>query len=477
MTRFSYCLGLFVAAGALAMPQAGLCAVHTVGPDGDYTNTWAGVQSAMTAAFANSEDDEIRIVGGIRIVGTGGNDTQLTRAAGDSYGLRISGGWNAAFSLQSGSNTVLDANVLAIGNNCRVFNLHSKTTLEYLDITGGRRGNDDGAGILVDNAATGTRLSHLNIYSNRLQNNKYGGGIYNAATGTVVEFCNIHGNIDASGSGAYGLGIATETRICIMNSRIADHSGVQTNSYAAGIFFLGANTTPHILFGCLMTGNKLAAGQAGGAAFRTHYDSNASITPRQIYMGNCTVADNGLGGESQYAVYLNSLAAQRQLVAKNCIFSDNQAGVYDNRATPVTLAYSVKDDPFSIGGVFTEVDNNAADPQFLNRVAGNYALVSGSPALNLGTNVLVMTDGEETAAFGGPLSAVIRYVDLNGGGVYDALVDVVVELGGHVPSADAYINNFIYVVDLDGKPRFKQGRIDAGAYEWQPARGTVITIR
>jgi hypothetical protein len=104
-----------------------------------------------------------------------------------------------------------------------------------------------------------------------------------------------------------------------------------------------------------------------------------------------------------------------------------------------------------------------------------------------------MSSAEKTTYLGaGAADCTIRYVNVltyaeNGAGSppkagapnagYDAKIDVIVDLGGYAPTEQNGLDNLIYPYDLAGNRRVRLETIDIGAYEFQPAKGTVVLIK
>jgi hypothetical protein len=142
---------------------------------------------------------------------------------------------------------------------------------------------------------------------------------------------------------------------------------------------------------------------------------------------------------------------------------------------------------------YTEENHVIAWPAFRDRPNDDYRLTLDSPAVDVGTlgidtYLVVMSDADKVAAFGGVAGDysgyTMYYVPLKSSNLYDKGLDVIVHLGGFVPDPADYLENYIYTTDLAGKPRLaakeKNGAllIDAGAYEFTvSSKGTVFLLR
>ncbi len=188
-----------------------------------------------------------------------------------------------------------------------------------------------------------------------------GGGVYCLGTTPVVSNCTIRGNRGSNGAGAYR-GKLTQ---CLVVSNSASHT--------AG----GANRS--YLENCLVMGNY--AEEAGGGAY---YST----------LVNCTVVSNSasMGGSGVTGGTLT-----------NCIVYHN-TGWWDPNHSGGTWT-----DCCTIPVPFTSSRTITNDPQFVDRVSGDYRLGATSPCIDSATNVVGIVDDLRGAG---------RPLDGNNDGVY-----------------------------------------------------------
>lgn len=488
---------------------------------------WADIQTAINSAQGGAGTrGVVKLYGNFqRNQTTDGNSLYVTNLAGGP--ITISGGWDVGFTIQQWKAlwasshdiameptyySVLDINANA-SYPARALRIDcSNVWVEGVTVKNGYRPEFDaglvdvsyrGAGLVVANqGGTGLRLSHL-LVTNNYTISHYGAGLYidsvSASSPVTIEYCGFRNNTADGGmvGGAIckfsgrGLNVVN----CIFTGNIgADGSAV----------YLSQGAT---VFGCLFTSNGVPGATKGVIG--------GGLQSCNMNIANCTLADNNGYGIYEYG---NDWPYNGQF--RNCIFSSNAAGAValenSTRTTPFTdgtnraaicgrllLNDSAISNP---GGSETYWDEGGiqfnTDPKFRGRGMHRYQLDAGSLASDSGgpTNVAwqgqgvdsngflrVMTSAEKTTCLGASAAGYsIRYVNVltyaevggsapNAG--YDAKIDVIVDLGGYVPTAQNYLDNLIYPYDLAGSQRVKGKTIDIGAYEYLPGRGTVITIK
>ncbi|NLF39582.1 hypothetical protein GX586_09065 [bacterium] len=252
---------------------------------------------------------------------------------------------------------------------------------------------------------------------------KYGAAIYLASGGQVIR-CAISNNVsDFGGVYAYNGGMLDACRLC--NNR-AEFTG-------AGLDLLGAHAS-----NCIVTGNS--AGGAGGVSVYSSllYGGVVAFNRSQtdaggVACGSGALVDRVLIVSNQAVRYGGGLKISQRGEARNCLVLNNSAssaggvlfyagGVLENATVSGNVAsnsgggmrfvnagtnrnsivyFNTCPYPSTInievqGAVRNErvcstplpagPGNTNANPLFVDRAAGNYELLPGSPCINTGTN-------------------------------------------------------------------------------------------
>lgn len=181
-------------------------ALYTVGPGG----THATLQTAIEAVQATAADDEIRLRG---IDLSGGVNLVLSATSGS---LTISGGWNADFTLASGSGldpvnaTVINANEER--TNLRVLASAGVLEIRRLRLIFGRGAGGDNGGNLSAQLTGSAQLRLDDVHFLQGLATNVGAGGYISAAGTSrfeARNCSIQGNrINAASGSHFGTGLA-----------------------------------------------------------------------------------------------------------------------------------------------------------------------------------------------------------------------------------------------------------------------------
>ena len=482
---------------SLASLAGSIQATNRDGSTATYDNTWAGLQSAIVHAETGSANPQgvVKIWGDVSRLNA--SETQILITTGN---VTVRGGYTeGTFSdaLRSGRSKI-DAASTTLGDECRVIWIDAganNTTLDSLEITGGKSGNGSGnqaygaAGIWVGGQS---RLTNLVVHDNSTI--KSGGGVipYSGtvagttytADGTVIEYCTFYNNTaDVTGGGVNV--IAPD--VMIANSVFRDNNA----GYGGAIASTPSDGVDPRLFGSLLYDNT-----CGAEAAAIHVMGNS--TPKTVIrVINSTIADNVTSGK--YGIYesLVNASAVQHFVLRNSIVSLNGEGVYgyDDGDDEFFIQHCVSDpdEDYDPSSAYTEDNHVTAWPTFLDRPNDDYRLTVDSPAVDIGTLGIntyleVMSDADMVAAFGGVAGDyagyTMYYVPLKSSNLYNKGLDVIVHLGGFVPDPADYLDNYIYTTDLAGKPRLaakeKNGSllIDAGAYEFTVrSKGTVFLLR
>jgi len=482
----------------LASLAGSIQATNRDGSAATYDNTWAGLQSAIVHAETGSANPQgmVKIWGDVSRLNA--TETQILITTGN---VTVRGGYTeGTFSdaLRSGRSKI-DAASTALGDECRVIWIGTgadNTTLDSLEITGGKSGNGSGnqtygaAGIWIGGKS---RLTNLVVQGNSTI--KSGGGVipYSGtdmgsttytADGTVIEYCTFYNNTAIVAGGGVNV-IASD--VLIANSVFRNnHAG-----YGGAIGITPFDGVDPRIFGSLFYDNT--CGTEASAIHVTGNDTPATV----VRVVNSTIVDNVTSGK--YGIYesLVNASALQHFGLRNSIVSLNGEGVYgyDDGDDGFYIQNCVSDpnvdyDPAS---AYTEENHVIAWPAFRDRPNDDYRLTLDSPAVDVGTLGIdtyleVMSDADKVAAFGGVAGDysgyTMYYVPLKSSNLYDKGLDVIVHLGGFVPDPADYLENYIYTTDLAGKPRLaakeKNGAllIDAGAYEFTvSSKGTVFLLR
>ncbi|MCL2103626.1 MAG: VWA domain-containing protein [Kiritimatiellaeota bacterium] len=273
----------------------------------------------------------------------------------------------------------------------------------------------------LNTALTGFTLQNGNAdHANATVFRYYGGG---AVCGTLSN-CILTNNMAYSGGGtAYGT-----LRDCTLERNVAGYGGggsfnsTLANCVLSGnVAYIGGGLYLGTLNNCVVSGNTASHGGAiisGSGTNCLLYGNTATGHGGVMYGGtlvNCTLSGNTATGNGGGSCWGR---------LDNCIVWGNTAvGEGDNHYN-TTFLYSCTE-PMPTGS-YNGGGNISADPLFEDALAGNFRLRMDSPCVNAGTN----------------------------------------------PSV-------VGTVDLDGKPRIRDGTVDMGAYEYdklRPAPGIPVPI-
>ncbi len=220
-------------------------------------------------------------------------------------------------------------------------NLDNSASLNGFTIRGGNA-NDNGGGMLNDGSSP--TLEQINFKENSAALG--GGGINNNnSSSPLILNCVFRSNISANSGGA--LDIWNSSNATIINCLF-----YQNNSYAGGAIMI-ANANPTITNATICQNTATL----GGGLYCVFGGSPE--------LNNCIMWDNAATSGNQ--IYLGSLAGET-ILNYSC---------YSNSANDIVIS----------GGTFTTTNNNInSDPDFANADAGDFRLISNSPAINTGLN-------------------------------------------------------------------------------------------
>lgn len=325
------------------------------------------------------------------------------------------GGGGYGVSNPSIYDSFISSNVANQVGGLRSFKAYGCTIASNYSATavGGMSGSAYGCTIINNVAAnpgsgTGGGGIDGNAYNSTISGNRclganqhVGGGVY-CNGGQVISNCTISGNTSFEAGGVYLN--ASELYDCVISGNLANNFSVSTYQGGGGV-----QAHSSTIRNCLIVSNE--SGHYGGG-----------VTMSSTAMGSCTIAGNTATNGYQRAggIYLKSGAVTNCIIYHNIASATSinsnwfrGAGTFDYTCTtPSVAAYGT--------------GNTTADPQFVDKAAGNYRLQDSSPASNTGTNQSWMTGA----------------------------------------------------LDLDGEPRIAENIVDMGAYEGPPPKeGTIVTVR
>jgi hypothetical protein len=230
---------------------------------------------------------------------------------------------------------------------------------------------------------------------------------------TVLDGFTIH--YDGSSSG-----------VIVVNYSTASISNCAITGNDVGVYvYYGAASITN----CIVSGNGYGVNVPYSPSAVTITDSAISgngdgvdIAKGVATIANCTITGNGRG--------VGLIAYASTLAVTNCIAAYNQVGIFDYSSNSLlTLSHNdsfgnTESNYYNIAEPTGTNGNISADPLFVNRTAGDYLLVAGSPCIDTGDDT-VLTPGE---------------------------------------------------TDLDGNPRKFGAHVDMGAYEYGAARYVLADV-
>jgi parallel beta-helix repeat protein len=242
-------------------------------------NTPEELQTALTTAESNGEDDEVQIIQGTytdHFVFNGAEDFDLT----------IEGGYTAGCASREvdPANTVIDANgsdraLLLIGD-------FSDFAIDGLSLINGNAASSGGGGLYIKNAGRKVTLSH-NLVSENKATNHGGGGVYIEDAAIVTLADNVITNNNAGSKNGGGAYIEATITATITNNIVSGNNA----GYGGSIYFRVLNSVN-------LTGNDInsnTASYSGGGIFIVE-NSSGTFTDNNITGNTTTSSSNNFGG-------------------------------------------------------------------------------------------------------------------------------------------------------------------------------------
>ncbi|WP_295542261.1 choice-of-anchor Q domain-containing protein [uncultured Thiohalocapsa sp.] len=372
-------------------------------------DTAAGLQTALSTAAINGEDDEVRIVQGTYV----GN---FVYASAESFDVAVKGGWDSSCTDQEidPSNTVLDGNqvstVLALSTPGATANF----LVQGLTLRNGDRGNS-GGGLFVK----GDRSGSLTAEFNRIIGNtagEDGGGVYSIFI-AIASFTNNHIESNVSGHSGGGVYVGSDTLAFTNNrieSNVSDLSG--GGVYAFGEMLSFTNN--------IVEGNTNVFFGRGGGIYT--FGDTIQFTNNTV-MSN---AANYTGG----GIHIGRFNADNSAKLYNNIFWNNAAD--------------------EAGDIY--IENDADDDFFPSPVVLSHNNFNQMPGSGYETDLPIIIDPSNLDAVD-PM-----FVDPDNGDL-SLLPDSPMINAGDPETPD------LPATDIIGNPRVFGGVVDIGAYEWRDA--------
>jgi parallel beta-helix repeat protein len=405
------------------------------------------LQTALTTAAFNGEDDDIQVVQGTYV----GNFVFVTA---ESFYLTVEGGYTAGCASRAvdPANTTLDGNssglVLAlIGNNLVDF------VVDGLTVINGSNTTNNGGGLYISTDSGEVTLSNSIVSGNSTTGgNRYGGGAYIEGAGTASLANNtIQNNTAYAGGGVYFRSSSTVTLTDnAISGNTASYGGVYVYSSTTATFTdntISGNSSRgvYISSGTVTLTNNTISNNSGDGVYVDSSSTTGTITDNAI-SGNGgngvviasttgTLSNNVISDNSRRGVYFQSSTAS---LTDNTITNNSDGGVYFRYNTATLTGNTITDNTTSSygGGVYfysstaaTLTDNTITD-NTANSQGGGVYFGSGTATLTDNTiNTNLTTNGAGGGVYfsSGTAATLINNVisgntaagtNGNGGGVY-----------------------------------------------------------
>lgn len=380
--RFSFpmLLGVLLLVVCAGAAQCAILYVRTSGSDLNSGASWAQAKKTIQAAVnAAVSGDEVWVAAG-----------SYKEKVILEHAVSVLGGFNGTESLPLQRNWITNVTTIDGDNTggAAVVTVAAETgpTLDGFRITRGAAGGVYvGVGsapvirnnTIIDNSASlGAGIycadqSNPQIYDNIIQSNRAtsgrGGGIYCVNCSALIYNNTVRANVAYNGGGIYALALppspdaVVEDFPVIINNVISGNTGIL---YGGGIL---VKNSSHTIANNTVVANN--AGLEGGGMF---IERAADIAQANILLvGNNIIAFNGSG------IYVSG-DAEMLWILTNCVYGN--------------LMYDYSPLLEDLPDLYPEGDfagNISADPLFVDRDAGNYRIVEGSPCRDAGLNSMV----------------------------------------------------------------------------------------
>ena len=400
-------------ASAAAGPAVADC--YKVGPGG----THAALQPAVNAALAAGGLDCIRVAAGYRAERLNLPDLLAGRT------LTISGGWDGAFAVQTGTTTLDGAGMAPV---VHVFTRSGILSLSRFRVVNGNTftlGTPTGGGLrLTLQGPAAVQIDDCEVLNNRLSGeNGAGGGLWADVGGTAVlgivrtRFAGnaVHAPIgQAFGGGAHILA-SDDSRLVVAESHFLNNevSGSEYTEAAALDIFVGKNARADVTDNTAL-GNRTLS-MSGDAWGTVHLQAGRvdSADTAQIVARRNRIQQNVVQRTDGHQLELRTTGATLLWVTDTLVSNSSGTGIlaWPNGGTMyltnLTVTRQGADGLRVIGGaetVFltssilfgngTDLDGAAqlrsnlvgVDPLFLDPATRDYHLAPGSPAIDAGAS-------------------------------------------------------------------------------------------
>lgn len=287
-------------------------------------HTSAQLQSALSTAESNGQDDVIKVEEGTYTAPattTNSFDYETyAQSGGDDYDLEISGGWYALFNFAClGHHNTPFQTVLAGNGGGPVMTLavrtHSNVTVRYLTFTGGDAGNGDGGGLSLLSGDTGyTGIWTLERNAFVANNARFGAGLLATMDATNTAKIKVINNLfllnHASGDvGAAELGNAGGDGVYITNNTILSNSTDSTGTHpVGGMYVFGAASFKFVANNNFWSNDSYdlyVGADQGYSLLHNNFLSRGGSTPTQM-AGNLSVEPEYQPGLFNYTPVRNS---------------------------------------------------------------------------------------------------------------------------------------------------------------------------
>lgn len=214
---------------AASLPGTALAALACV-------DSPAALAAALTAAQANGEDDEIRVVAGQYALAA-----SLVHSTHEAFALALSGGWNPDCSARTGGTTMLDG-----GGSKRVLQVNSDATgdLSITDLvfTGGWNDAATAGGALAIETASRDVLVERNVFAGN--QDAHQGGAGRIAVSTANSLVTVRNNVVLGNSAPEAAGLVVNAGIgnaYIVNNTIVANSTSIAGALCGGLCISGGS--------------------------------------------------------------------------------------------------------------------------------------------------------------------------------------------------------------------------------------------